>query len=63
VAECDLWQRARRFFKAVNFGEQVFGASWITQLVYVQDVDEELGRLWYRMTSLGIEVVTLEQAG
>lgn len=26
------WQRARRFFKTVQFVEQVFGASWVTKI-------------------------------
>ena len=48
---------------SVKSGDKIGLPNSILQLVYVQDVDEELGRLWYRMTSLGIEVVTLEQAG
>lgn len=33
VADREPWQRARRFFRAVNFAEQVFGASWISMVV------------------------------
>ena len=37
VQEREAWQRARRFFKAVHFAEQVFGATWVTQ-VYVNEL-------------------------
>lgn len=51
VADCEPWQRARRFFKGVKFVEQVFGASWITRIVYVKDEVE----------GLGIEVIALSE--
>jgi hypothetical protein len=63
VADCDMWQRARRFFKAVKFVEQVFGASWITQIVCDQDDDDECGEIQQWVAELDDEVIALEQAG
>lgn len=33
VADEEPWRRARRFFRGVKFVEQVFGASWVGQVV------------------------------
>ena len=51
VEKRGVWQRARRFFKAVHFAEQVFGATWITQ-VYVDELE-----LQPEMAQAGIRVI------